>query len=288
MSAAAVADTKGMSNSSKLLVTLLLPIILVNIVAFVAPVANLAAMSFRESSATGAMTENFNLAAWGSLLTDGFYWSMLWRTVWIGMLITLVTLLLSYPLALFVSRATRGKAILVVFCISPLLISAVVRTYGWMVILGEQGFLPALLRSVSITPPRLMNNELGVVIGMTEILMPYMILSLLSGFGKLDVTLEHAAQTLGAGPITVFRCIVLPLSLPGILLGCLLCFVLAVSSFITPKMLAGGRVSLLATEIYDQAIVTLNWPLAACLSILILVVFGAALTFYGQLSKMVD
>lgn len=288
MSAAAVADTKGMPNSSKLLVSLLLPIILVNIIAFVAPVANLAAMSFRESSATGAMTDGFSLAAWSSLLTDSYYWAMLWRTVWIGMLITLITLLLSYPLALFVSRAERGKAILVVLCISPLLISAVVRTYGWMVILGEQGFLPALLRSVSIAPPRLMNNELGVVIGMTEILMPYMILSLLSGFGKLDVTLEHAAQTLGAGPITVFRRIVLPLSLPGILLGCLLCFVLAVSSFITPKMLAGGRVSLLATEIYDQAIVTLNWPLAACLSILILIVFGAALTFYGQLSKMVD
>jgi putative spermidine/putrescine transport system permease protein len=288
MNAAAVADAKGMPNSSKLLLSLLFPIVLVNIIAFVAPVANLAAMSFRGATATGAMNDSFTLDAWRALLSDSYYWSMLWRTVWIGMLITLITLVLSYPLALFVSRATRGKAILVVLCISPLLISAVVRTYGWMVILGEQGFLPALLRSVNITPPRLMNNELGVVIGMTEILMPYMILSLLSGFGKLDVTLEHAAQTLGAGPFTVFRRIVLPLSLPGILLGCLLCFVLAVSSFITPKMLAGGRVALLATEIYDQAIVTLNWPLAACLSILILIVFGAALLFYGQLSKIVD
>lgn len=288
MSAAAVADAKDTSSSGRLLATLLVPIVLVNIIAFVAPVANLAGMSFRGAAATGAMNESFSLAAWASLLGDTYYWSMLWRTVWIGVLITLITLVLSYPLALFVSRATRGKAILIVLCISPLLISAVVRTYGWMVILGEQGFLPALMRAVNVTPPRLMNNELGVVIGMTEILMPYMILSLLSGFGKLDTTLEHAAQTLGAGPFTVFRRIVLPLSLPGILLGCLLCFVLAVSSFITPKMLAGGRVSLLATEIYDQAIVTLNWPLAACLSILILIVFGAALLFYGQLSKIVE
>ncbi|QEL25338.1 ABC transporter permease [Bosea sp. F3-2] len=285
MSAAAVADAKDMSSSGKLLATLLLPIVLVNIIAFVAPVANLAGMSFRGAAATGAMSEGFSQATWASLLGDTYYWSMLWRTVWIGALITLV---LSYPLALFVSRAPRGKAILIVLCISPLLISAVVRTYGWMVILGEQGFLPALMRALNVAPPRLMNNELGVVIGMTEILMPYMILSLLSGFGKLDTTLEHAAQTLGAGPFTVFRRVVLPLSLPGILLGCLLCFVLAVSSFITPKMLGGGRVSLLATEIYDQAIVTLNWPLAACLSILILIVFGAALLFYGQLSKIVE
>lgn len=270
------------------LMALLLPIVIVNIVSFVIPVANLAAMSFHTAAASGALVEAFDLTTWSSLLGDSYYWEMLWRTVWMGALITLVTLLLSYPLALFVSRAERAKAVLVVMCISPLLISAVVRTYGWMVILGEQGFLPALLKSAGVTPPRLVNNEIGVIIGMTEILMPYMILSLLSGFGKLDATLEEAAGTLGAGPLTVFRTIVLPLSLPGILLGSLLCFVLAVSSFITPKMLAGGRVALLATEIYDQAIVTLNWPLAACLSVLVLFVFGAALMFYGQLSKLAE
>lgn len=288
MNGALVVDVNDAARRGKLLATLLLPIVLVNIVAFIAPVANLAGMSFRGAAATGAMDDAFSLSTWTSLLGDTYYWAMLWRTVWVGALITLITLVLSYPLALFVSRATRGKAFLVVLCISPLLISAVVRTYGWMVILGEQGFLPALLRSLNVTPPRLMNNELGVMIGMTEILMPYMILSLLSGFGKLDTTFEQAAETLGAKPFTVFRRIIFPLSLPGVLLGCLLCFVLAVSSFITPKMLGGGRVSLLATEIYDQAIVTLNWPLAACLSVLILAVFGAALVFYGQLSKIIE
>ena len=288
MSGALATPAPDADRAGRLLMALLLPILLLNILAFIAPVANLAAMSFRGAAATGALHEGLSLSTWSAFISDSYYWAMLWRTVWVGILITLITLVLSYPLALFVSRAQKGKAILVVMCISPLLISAVVRTYGWMVILGEQGFLPAMLRSLSISPPRLMNNEFGVIIGMTEILMPYMILSLLSGFGKLDTTLEEAAGTLGAGPFTVFRRIVLPLSLPGILLGCLLCFVLAVSSFITPKMLGGGRVSLLATEIYDQAIVTLNWPLAACLSVLILTVFGAALVFYGQLSKMVE
>lgn len=288
MTVSALEANDAKRGGRSLLSALLLPIVFVNILVFVAPVANLAAMSFRNAAATGAMTDGFDLSTWSSLISDAYYWSMLWRTVWIGALITLVTLVLSYPLALFVSRATRAKALLIVLCISPLLISAVVRTYGWMVILGDQGFLPAMLRSFNLTPPRLINNQLGVIIGMTEILMPYMILSLLSGFGKLDATLEQAAETLGAGPFTVFRRIVLPLSTPGILLGCLLCFVLAVSSFITPKMLGGGRVALLATEIYDQAIVTLNWPVAACLSVLILIVFGTALLFYGQLSKIVE
>ena len=282
--------TTGMHavRTRSILASLLMPIIFINFIAFMLPVANLAAMSFREAETSGALINGNSLSTWLSLLGDSYYWAMLWQTVWIGALITLFTLVLSYPLALFVSRAGRAKAILVVLCISPLLISAVVRTYGWMVILGDQGFVPSILRAAGIAPPRLINNEFGVIIGMTEILMPYMILSLLSGFGKLDATLEEAAETLGARPFAVFFRIVLPLSLPGILLGSLLCFVLAVSSFITPKMLAGGRVVLLATEIFDQAIVTLNWPLAACLSVLILFVFGSALLFYGQLSKMVD
>ncbi|MCX8995938.1 ABC transporter permease [Rhizobiaceae bacterium BDR2-2] len=286
MSSANLART---GQGRTVILAFLLPILLVNMVAFIVPVVNLALLSLRTAAATGALTDGFSLETWRSVLVDSFYWAMLGRTVWVGTIITAITLILSYPLALFVSRTTGAfKTVLVILCISPLLISAVVRTYGWMVILGDQGFMPALIRAVGLTPPVLLNNQLGVIIGMTEILMPYMILALMSGFGKLDPTLEQAAGTLGARPFTVFRRIVLPLSLPGILLGCLLCFVLAVSSFITPKMLAGGRVSLLATEIYDQAIVTLNWPLAACLSVLVLVVFGTALFFYGQLSKIVD
>jgi len=267
----------------------LLPILLVNMVAFIIPVVNLAFLSLRMAASTGALEETYNLETWASVLSSFFYWEMLGRTVWVAALITLITLTLSYPLALFVSR-TDGmlKTFLVILCISPLLISVVVRTYGWMVILGDQGFLPELIRMTGLQPPRLINNQTGLIIGMVEILMPYMILALLAGFGRLDPTLEQAAGTLGARPFTVFRRIIVPLSLPGILLGCLLCFVLAVSSFITPKMLSGGRVMLLATEIYDQAIVTLNWPLAACLSILVLAVFGTALFFYGQISKIID
>lgn len=276
-------------QSKAVIVAFLAPILLINIITFLAPVLNLAALSFKTAAATGSINTAFSLETWSGFLSDSFYWVMLWRTIWIGGVITLITLLLSYPLALFVSRApARLRTILIVLCISPLLISAVVRTYGWMVILGDQGFLPSILRDLGMDPPRLINNQFGVIIGMTEILMPYMILSLLSGFGKLDETLEHAAQTLGAPPLTVFYRIILPLSMPGVLLGCLLSFVLAVSSFITPKMLAGGRVSLLATELYDQAIVTLNWPLAACLSVLILAVFGAALLIYGRLSKIFE
>ena len=177
---------------------------------------------------------------------------------------------------------------LTVLVISPLLTSAVVRTYGWIALLSDQGPIVSSIAALGFTAPRLMFNTTGVVIGLTEILMPYMILSLLAGFGRLDPRVEEAAMTLGARPGRIFWRVILPLTLPGIALGCLLCFVLAVSSFITPKLLGGGRVFLLATEIYDQAIVTLNWPLAATLSMLVLIIFGAALAVYARVLRAIE
>lgn len=271
------------SSGLPLVVLLLLPIALVNAFGFLAPVFNLLRMSFYESQATGAMVEVYTLATWVSVLRDSFYAELILNSILVSLGITLMTLVCSYPIALYLHRSSgTWRTILLVLVISPLLTSAVVRTYGWVAILSENGLVNNALGAIGITPLKLMFNKTGVVIGLTEILMPYMILALLAGFGRLDPRVEEAASTLGAPPWKVFRHIVVPLTLPGIALGSLLCFVLAVSSFITPKLLGGGRVFLLATEIYDQAIVTLNWPLAATLSILVLVIFGGALVLYTR------
>jgi putative spermidine/putrescine transport system permease protein len=268
---------------------LLGPIIFVNLVTFVWPMLNLAAYSFRDATPSGAIGGGVTLATWIGLAQDPFYAELVWLSVWVSLLITALTLIVSYPIALVVHRASpRWRNLLIIACISPLLVSAVVRTYGWLVILGDHGFVPSVLRALGVQPPKLIYNMTGVVIGLTEILMPYMILSLLAGFGRLSDTLEEAAASLGAPPWRVLYRVVVPLTLPGILLGCLLAFVLAVSSFITPQLLGGGRVILLATEIYQQAIVTLNWPVAAALSLLALVVFGAALLVYGRVVWLVD
>jgi putative spermidine/putrescine transport system permease protein len=270
-----------------LIIMLLLPITAVNLIGFMLPVANLAVISFMEVRSTGALTGNWSFAKWQMVATDPFYWELLWNSVRTSLTITLLTLLVSYPVALYLHRSTgMWRSILLVMVISPLLLSAVVRTYGWIAILSDRGLINNGLMALGFDGPlRLMFNLNGVIIGLTEILMPYMILALLAGFGKLDTRVEEAAATLGASPFRVFLRVVLPLSLPGIALGSLLTFVLAVSSFITPKLLGGGRVFLLATEVYDQAIVTLDWPLAATLSIIVLVVFGFALTIYSRVLK---
>ena len=267
---------------------LLIPVLLVNLGTFVWPVLSLATLSARPTLPGGGIGPGWTWSTWAAVLTDPYDLELLSHSVWVALEITAFTLLAGYPVALAVHRAPpRWRNLLVTVCIAPLLVSAVVRTYGWLVILGDRGLVAGLVRGLGLVPPRLVFNETGVIIGLTEILMPYMILALLAGFGRLDATLEEAAASLGAAPWTRFRRIVVPLTLPGILLGCLLAFVLAVSSFITPKLLGGGRVNLLATEIYDQAIVTLNWPVAAALSVIVLAVFGAALLLYGRAVRAV-
>ncbi|MDJ1157631.1 ABC transporter permease [Chelatococcus sp. SYSU_G07232] len=270
---------------------MLLPIAIVNAIGFLAPVANLFRMSFNEATGGGGLREAVTFANYLAFVMDPFYLELVTRSIGMSLAITLLTLVASYPIALFIHRApAQWKSLLTIVTVSPLLVSAVVRTYGWMLILGDRGLVNGLLTSAGVIhePLRLVNNTTGVVIGLVEILMPYMVLSLMAGFGRLDRTYEEAAQSLGAMPWTAFRRVVVPLTLPGIALGCLLCFVLAVSSFITPKLLGGGRVFLLATEIYDQAIVILNWPLAATMSIVILAIFGLALVAYTRVVRLLD
>jgi putative spermidine/putrescine transport system permease protein len=262
---------------------------LVNLIGFIVPMLNLGLLSFKEALTGGGIGQKFTLANWVTLVTDDFNRELLLNSVSVSLAITAAALILSYPIALYIQRAEGlRRSILIVLVISPLLTSAVVRTYGWVVILSDQGGLPSLLNAIGLTAPRMIFNTTGVIVGLTEILMPYMIVSLLAGFGRLDPRLEEAAATLGASPIQSFWRVVFPLTLPGVALGCLLVFVLSVSSFITPKLLGGGRVFLLATEIYDQAIVTLNWPLAATLSILVLVLFGLVLVVYGRAVAVLD
>ncbi len=271
-------------NRFGIAIALLAPIVLVNTAVFIAPIVNLLRISFNEALPGGGIGPNLTWENWVKLAEDSYYLEIVLRTVGMSLLITLLTLLCSYPIALYLHRS-RGiwRTFLFVLVISPLLTSAVVRTYGWIAVLSDTGLINNALALLGLrTPLRLLYNMTGIVIGLTEILMPYMILALLAGFGRLDPRCEEAALTLGARPMRVFWRIVVPLTAPGIALGCLLCFVLSVSSFITPRLLGGGRVFLLATEIYDQAIVTLNWPGAATLSILVLVIFGIALAVYSR------
>jgi putative spermidine/putrescine transport system permease protein len=274
-----------------IVMALLLPMTLINLVAFVMPVLRLGQISFQESRSGGILTDNYTFGNYAGFFTDRFNLDLIFNSLWLSATVTITTLFCAYPIALFLHRLLPvWRNFLFVITVSPLLVSSVVRTYGWMVILGDQGLVNGSLQSLGLisSPIRLSNNMLGVFVGMVEILMPYMALSLIAGFGRLEASYEEAAASLGANGFNRFWRVVLPLSMPGVALGCLLCFVLSISSFITPKLLGGGRVFLLATEIYDQAMIQLEWPKAATTSVIVLCIFGMALAVYSRVVRRFD
>lgn len=290
----ALADTlarrAGQPRFAVVALALLAPMAVVNLAVFLSPVFRLGQISFMESRA-GVLTGEYSLASYASFLTDRFSLELLGNSLFLSLLVTFLTLCCAYPIALFLHRLSPARRnLLFVITVSPLLVSAVVRTYGWMVILGDQGLVNSLLLSAGLiaAPVRLVNGWIGVTVGLVEVLIPYMALSLISGFGRLDAHLEEVAASLGANAWRRFFRVVFPLTMPGVALGCLLCFVLSMSSFITPKLLGGGRVFLLATEIYDLAVIQLEWPRAAATSVIVLLLFGIALACYARIARRVD
>ncbi|MCW3475054.1 ABC transporter permease [Limobrevibacterium gyesilva] len=266
---------------------LLTPAGTITLVAFLLPMAWLARLSLSRASG-GVLIDDVALTNYVRFFSDRFYLGVLWRSVWIAAGVAVLSILASYPIALFLFRSrSRWRGVLAVLVIAPLLVSSVVRTFGWMIILGDRGWINGMLAMTGLitAPVRLMNTVWGVLIGLTEIMMPTTTLALLAGFSRLDATLEEAARSLGAAPWRCFLRVTLPLTMPGIIVAGLVTFVLSISSFVTPSLLGGGRVQVLASTIYEEALETLDWPFAAAVSVILVLVFGLTLLGYERMAR---
>jgi len=244
----------------------LLPALLLYGGLLVVPMLVLGRYSFYEMRPGGVRV----LAVWTTanyrrFFTDGFYLGVLGETLLTGLLVVVACTVLSYPIAYVLARLRRGKALLFLMVLAPFLVSQVVKTYGWMVILSGQGFLNWVLLGTGLTTERvqLLYSRTGIVIGMVHVLIPFMILTLESVLRQISDDLLDAARSLGAPESQVFFKVVLPLSLPGLVAGSLLVFSLAVSIFTTPALMGGDRVQLMSNFIYKRAVSLLDWPLAA-------------------------
>jgi putative spermidine/putrescine transport system permease protein len=269
---------------------LLAPALLALAAVFVVPVATMGRIALNVSEGSGAMREAVALDSFARLFQDGFTWELTRNSAHLAVLCASLATLIAYPIALFLFRTeSRFRPLLAILAVAPLLVSSVVRVVGWLVVLGDQGLINAMLLGLGLVDRAvpLINNWTGVVIGLTESVMPYVILSLLAGFGWLDRAVEEAAATLGAAPWRVFLRVTLPLSLPAVALGWLIGFVLSFSAFVSPKLLGGGRVFVLATEIYDLALQSVDWPAAAAMALYALSLTFLVLGLYTALTRRV-
>jgi putative spermidine/putrescine transport system permease protein len=206
-------------------------------------------------------------------LTDGFNMAVLGQTLWLGLLATLLALVIGYPLAYIytVAPAALQRALMLVIVL-PLLTSAVVRTFAWVVILGRQGIVNGVLAAVGLVdaPVRLLYTPSAVVVALAQIQLPLMVLPVITALGNIDPNLRHASHALGAGRWRTFFEVTLPLSAPGLLAGCLLVYAGSVSAFVTQTLVGGGQLMLMPQYMYQQAIQANNYPFAAAIAMILL------------------
>jgi putative spermidine/putrescine transport system permease protein len=261
---------------------LLAPAVLLIASLLAAPLLWLIRFSIHEGQTGVTPTGALTLAHYARALGDGFYLAVFGRTLGLALLITLVSAIVSYPLAHFMWQASsRWRGPLTILALSPLLVSIVVSSYGWMVILGDQGVINQALLALGIAdaPIRLMYTDFAIIVGLVHIVMPFMTLSILAALEKIDPLLAEAAATLGAPRWAVLRHVTLPLALPGIAAGTTIVFSLAISAYVTPAVLGPSGSNFITTLIYHQFMQLMNWSFGAALAALLLtlsltVVFG--------------
>lgn len=218
------------------------------------------------------MHDGWGMGNYAAFFARADYVAVLWRTIWISLIVTACSAVIGYPIAYAIANYRGNRNLLMLLVITPWLVSVVVRTYGWLVILGPKGTLNTLLLALGVidTPLRLMFNTTGVVIGLVHVFCPFFIISVLSVLLYLDKSLHEASQTLSASPLRTFLDITLPLSLPGVLTGCMLVYLLSTGAIVTPLLLGGVRDSMLATQIYQDVLQVFDYPKAASMAIILL------------------
>jgi putative spermidine/putrescine transport system permease protein len=239
---------------------------------FVVPLLNLFWVSLHGASSTELFGSNLSGENYYRILTDSFYHTIILRTLWAGMSIMLLCLVLGYATAYVIAPLPpRTRLIMLLLLVAPLMVSNVIRAYGWIAILGRQGVVNSMLRSTGLIdgPLLLLNSFEAVAFGLMTILLPYMVVSIVNALNSIDRQYIEAAQSLKANPVRSFIYVVWPLSSPGVASGTLLVFLLTLSAYVTITLLGGPRMKLLVSLVFDS-VSGFRWPLAAALSFALL------------------
>jgi putative spermidine/putrescine transport system permease protein len=221
------------------------------------------------------MVEALTLENYVNLVTDSYYRNVMLTTLWVATVCTAICLVAGFPAAYVLARLRgRWKSVLLMAVVLPLFVGNAVRAAGWMVLLGNSGILNSTMVWLGIIPQpvRIMYTPLAVVIGICAVNLPFMVLTLQSVIEGIDRAVEEAALSLGAGPLRTFAKVTLPLAMPGMIAGGILCFILGMNAFATPVLLGGPQFQMMAPTVYKRIIEQANWPFGAALAFLLMAV----------------
>jgi len=268
-------------NNKKQFYLLIAPAALVLLVMFVIPVIFILFSSFKDGG----------IANYQTFLLDPFYLGILWNTIKISLITTIVCLAVGYPVAYFLARSeSKTKNILMIIILFPFLVSSVVRSYGWMVILGKKGLVNQFLLAIGVidSPIKIMYTSTAVILGLVHLLLPYMIFSLAGIIQGIDSNLEYASESLGGSRLRTFFQILLPLSAPGILSGSILVFTLSMTSYVTPRLLGGANFLMIGTMVFQEISINFDWGMASAISYILLFFILIFLFLFNMLGSRIN
>lgn len=237
----------------------------------------------------GVTTPGFYLDNYKKVFTDGVTLPIFWNTVVLALYVTAVSILVAYPVAMLMRNVgPRTRVLLIYVLVSPLLTSIIVRNLAWLLILGREGMVNRWLTDWGMisSPLPLMYNELGVIIAVVHVYLPFAVLPIFGSLSAIDRRTEAAASSLGAGPLRVFWNVTLPLSMPGVAAATTLVFILSMGLYLTPVIMGGNFVVTLSMLITSAARDQYNWPFAAAMSVLLLVAITIAVLVPSLLSRL--
>ena len=249
------------------------PAAIVVTIGIVLPIVILFRYSLNQYTPAKIMVDAFTLENYVKFFTDPFYLAVLFRTIRVAALCTLVCVVLAFPMAYCLARTrSRFKNLLLMAVILPLFVGNAVRAAGWMVLFGNRGFVNALLTEAGIArePLQIMYTELAVVIGIIAVNLPFVVLTLQAVLEGIDRPIEEAALGLGAGPWRTFWHVILPLAMPGVIAGTILSFILAMNAYATPVLLGGPTFQMMGPTVYNQFAGLSNWPFGAALAFVLM------------------
>ena len=270
-------------QNNRLLAILLSPSVFWLALFFIVPLIVVLFVSFSKRSLLGVVEYDFNLANYRRVFSELIYLRILWKSVWLAILNTVLCLLVGYPFAFYIARQSPSRQRLLIFLVMiPFWTNFLVRTYALIFIVRDTGFINNILIGLGVidTPLPIMFTQTGVLLGMLYGYLPFAVLPLYASIEQLDFDYVQAAQDLGANGLKVFLRIILPLTMPGVVAGSIITFIPTLGAYVTPDLMGGGNTFLIGNLLQQQFMTVRDWPFGSALGIILMVMVLAATMFY--------